>query len=51
MQLTMFVNNTFYYSQDACCGILTWRNLKGLAESANLTVWTQRGVLFGHLVQ
>ena len=26
------------YSRPACCGILIWQNLKGLAELANLTV-------------
>ena len=36
MQLTLFVKNTFYYSQDMWD--LTWRNLKGLAGLVNLTI-------------
>ena len=40
MQLTLFMKNTFYYSQDQFfCGNLTWLNLKG---GINLTVMDEK---------
>ena len=40
--LELFMKNTFYHSQQhsrpVFCGKLTWWNLRGLAELANLTV-------------
>ena len=48
MQLTPDAIDTIYekhilsFSRPACCGILTWWNLKGLAELANLTVFPKR---------
>ena len=39
MQLALFVKkHILLFSRPACCGNLTWWNLKGLAELANLTV-------------
>ena len=41
MQLALFVKkHILLFSRPACCGNLTWWNLKGLAELANLTVWS-----------
>ena len=36
---TVYEKHILSFSRPACRGILTWWNLKGLAELANLTVW------------
>ena len=38
MQFTLCEKHILLFSRPTFCGILTWRNLKRLAELANLTV-------------